>query len=1197
MKLLLALAAAGIAYGQTPFQCVANAPIVRAARAEGKAELVGDVVVSCTGGTPTAFFEVIPSASFTLTYNSTVTSKSIAPGRSEALLLLDEPATDAQYPCTQSLCIPYGNGQGAGYYGPFNPNQELFGVSNIFSGVSSGSTITWTNIPVDPPGSQGARIFRFTNVRLDAGGAKAGLLTLTGVANSAQIPIQVTGTPAVANVQPGLAVSVRDAANSTAVGNGVGVALAQAGSTATRVATLRFSGQYTAATRPQTIATPGNPDAVPAPAAQNVPGAVYPSESGFYNPSLPTVNGVDLSSAGLANWGTRLMATFTNLPANVTVYVTLRNEAGAVINAPMARLTATAADGSGAFSALPGNNSMAPLTTSQGTATAVWEILSNGISLPNNFDFGVYVAYPAGITMSPSPVAVKMGYAPIVNGVPAFSGATGSQTIFSFTTTTPPPPPVLSVSPAAITFTATVGGQNPPAQQALVTSTANITAYNAVSGSVIPAAFQPQSGSTPAQTSISVNTRGMDAGTYRDTIKFVGAASTASLDVTLILAPRPVVTTLGPSSAVAGSGAFTLTVAGTNLTRGTTVLWNGTPLPTTFASSTSLSAQVPAALIATPGDASIAVLTPDGSQSVTLTLPVIALSLTSITPSTVLAGSGAFTIRAAGSGFLQGALLNVGSASIQPTTVTSSLITATVPASAIAQAGSLSVTVTNPGGSVSNALTLTATEPAVLTSISPDTRTATGSAFVLDLRGSGFAPNATVQLAGATLTPSTTGRTQLTVSVPASAIAQPGALSVRVVNSATDSSNALTLSVNPAPRITVLTPSSLTVGGSGPLAVAGTNLQGCTIYWNGQPISTTGVSGAELQTLLTPAMTATGATATVTAVTADGVSSNSLTFTVVPTATITALNPAVVNVGSGAFTLTVTGSNLPSGASVVWNGQSLPTTVLSATQATAQVPASLTAAIATAQIAISNESGATSNSMGLRIVLPPLPDVGFTAPGSAGSGQDQPITLTLGGSYPVDLNGTLTLAFTPDSGLPDDPAIQFQNGSRAMTFTIPAGAPAQIPAVLTKTGTLTGVITVTVTFSTPAGDNLTPPNVVPVRITIGRSAPSISSVTCSRNPSGFTVVVDGYTNTREAAQAMFDFTAATGASLGTTQLLVQTGSLFTGWFGSSGGASAGGVFRYTQPFTVQGTATNIAGLSVRLGNSAGASPAASCQLQ
>jgi hypothetical protein len=68
----------------------------------------------------------------------------------------------------------------------------------------------------------------------------------------------------------------------------------------------------------------------------------------------------------------------------------------------------------------------------------------------------------------------------------------------------------------------------------------------------------------------------------------------------------PIITTLSPSSATSGT-AFTLTVKGSNFVSGATVLWNATPLSTTFVSSTQLAAPVSASLTASSGTVSITV--------------------------------------------------------------------------------------------------------------------------------------------------------------------------------------------------------------------------------------------------------------------------------------------------------------------------------------------------------------------------------------------------------------------------------------------------------------------------------------------------------------------------------------------------------------------------------------------------------------
>ena len=59
-------------------------------------------------------------------------------------------------------------------------------------------------------------------------------------------------------------------------------------------------------------------------------------------------------------------------------------------------------------------------------------------------------------------------------------------------------------------------------------------------------------------------------------------------------------TTLSPSSAVAGGPAFTLTVNGTGFVNGATVRWNGQARTTTFVSSTQLGPRSQRAISASP---------------------------------------------------------------------------------------------------------------------------------------------------------------------------------------------------------------------------------------------------------------------------------------------------------------------------------------------------------------------------------------------------------------------------------------------------------------------------------------------------------------------------------------------------------------------------------------------------------------------
>jgi uncharacterized protein (TIGR03437 family) len=81
----------------------------------------------------------------------------------------------------------------------------------------------------------------------------------------------------------------------------------------------------------------------------------------------------------------------------------------------------------------------------------------------------------------------------------------------------------------------------------------------------------------------------------------------------------------------------------------------------------------------------------------------------------------------------------------------------------------------------------------------------------------------------------------------------------------------------------------------------------------------------------------------------------------VPTPTVSSLSPNSAIAGGPAFTLTVSGSGFVPGSTAQWNGSALSTVFVSATQLTASVPANLTASPGTANVAVVNPGGATSN--------------------------------------------------------------------------------------------------------------------------------------------------------------------------------------------------------------------------------------------
>jgi len=156
--------------------------------------------------------------------------------------------------------------------------------------------------------------------------------------------------------------------------------------------------------------------------------------------------------------------------------------------------------------------------------------------------------------------------------------------------------------------------------------------------------YSTNSGSTWAQTGSSVTTSTTTlatasftvniAGTIRFDIRKSDASSNRTNidDITIndytANNPVPVATSLSPSSATAGGSAFTLTVTGSSFISSSVVKWNSTSLTTTYVSSTSLTAPVTAAMIATAGTATVTVFnpTPGGGTSAGLTFTIYTVS-------------------------------------------------------------------------------------------------------------------------------------------------------------------------------------------------------------------------------------------------------------------------------------------------------------------------------------------------------------------------------------------------------------------------------------------------------------------------------------------------------------------------------------------------------------------------------------------
>jgi hypothetical protein len=393
------------------FQCSNTTSVIPNVRGEGYAELLGDIVLDCTGGTPTPPNATVPQVNIVVQLDTSVSSKVTATQNNvqfvESLLIVDEPNSTVNPPARPILNCGAANEDvtaagagvciltGGGSNGAASTYSGAAGHSNVFQGRSLGlvtgqwNQVLFASVPIDPPGtvcptqiSQPTchRIFRITNIRGDATAYNVGIGGLSAPVTANLIVNPVSGLPidifshVVARVQAGLltpfvtnnSYTVPDATKQG--GKFDFIQCSDLGPQAQAIA-LTFREGFFDSFKPRNLKQVlDNGVAVPSYAYtgnasqstptltnvlgnaatllnQNVPGTTYSTESGFMDPfssasGNPPANpltagvgngaafvdttsggGTGIVAAGRATQGTRLIATFANVPNGTTVTV------------------------------------------------------------------------------------------------------------------------------------------------------------------------------------------------------------------------------------------------------------------------------------------------------------------------------------------------------------------------------------------------------------------------------------------------------------------------------------------------------------------------------------------------------------------------------------------------------------------------------------------------------------------------------------------------------------------------------------------------------------------------------------------------------------------------------------------------------------------------------------------------------------
>ena len=507
-----ASAQVGVATGtgtNSAFACNATAAGTPQLRPEGFAELVGDILISCTGGTDYQLGSAIPVTNITvyLFSVSALTSRYMTSGgASDALLIIDEAGSGIstgaaggygpqapQTLCTTSQQQNPGGSACPQYVGQdANGNYEV-AVTTSTTGKGTGTpsanvyqgkigdfganSVTFYAVPVMPPATTGvSRTYRITNIRIPATSLAQGqtvpaILSTNGPTalpvSGTGIQVAVVGKPSTAAIK----------AVSTPFQQCTGIPVTTPKVTANLVFTEGFATAFKTRVIPggAANAVPGSgagnvtyaaeatntqmPTAYPSSANnQNIPGGLYGgfaqnSESGFIFPALTTSTSNGNYVAGLADFGTRLKAVFTNVPSGLTLFVSVTSTGTAPVyvggtslssyavlvstgsgeanpdNSPTSTFTPVAATTTGA----DGYGVIALSPNSSGQYTAVWEVTNSNPSAQDVLTFNAYIAYTPQST----------------------TGAVGSATYYGLPVTGVPPgtlPPNSPVNNVVLTF-------------------------------------------------------------------------------------------------------------------------------------------------------------------------------------------------------------------------------------------------------------------------------------------------------------------------------------------------------------------------------------------------------------------------------------------------------------------------------------------------------------------------------------------------------------------------------------------------------------------------------------------------------------------------------------------------------------------------------------------------------------------------
>ena len=363
----------------------------------------------------------------------------------------------------------------------------------------------------------------------------------------------------------------------------------------------------------------------------------------------------------------------------------------------------------------------------------------------------------------------------------------------------------------------------------------------------------------PITTAMLGTTPGTPAVTVRNPTPNAGNAQTTYS----VNAGAPTLLSISPVLAAANGPAFTLTANGTRFYAGSTIVFDGTSLATTFVSDAQITASVPASQLTAARMLNVTVS--NGTSGITspqsFTVQNSATTVTALLPSSASVGASSVTMTISGSGFATGALVDFGATTgIVPTSISASTINVTIPGAALGTTpGPVNLVVRNPAPNAGNGSMTFTVNPGVpvLTLISPDHATLGSGDTSIRLTGSGFYSQSQASFAGIALSTTFVSSTTLTAIIPAALLTKAGNVNVTVGNQTWGTSGILTFAVqNPAPTVASLNPPSSSIITKGfTLTISGSFVNPATVTLGGTAMTIQAQSATQIVATVNSTMT------------------------------------------------------------------------------------------------------------------------------------------------------------------------------------------------------------------------------------------------------------------------------------------------------------------------------------------------------